>query len=379
MVQRVFSFVTLVIFLLACLSLPVEVTDPIRSSAVASFAPVWHVASRFKSYLKDRPIFSSSPAAPQEAELQIEVQSLKAQLDAQDAWKGWLEHLRTESATLETLRTNAPFFQRRYEEMNDLIRRQFFAVLAPVIYRDPSSWSSSLWIQVGQKDNETLGRTVVAKNSPVVLGSSLVGVVEFVGRSQSRVRLITDSGLVVSVRAARGKLQDRELSRHLTALQTQISSRKDLFAEEEQKLFFCKILEQLQSRLGSEDGYFAKGQLQGSFAPFWRSRGLLLQGVGFNYDYPDAEGPARELRTGKPIGSSGLAVPLIQEGDTLVTSGLDGVFPAGLQVASVTNVSPLAEGAYAYDIQARPLAEHLNDLQTVFVLAPLAVEKEDSE
>ncbi len=377
MIHRLFSFVTLGFFLLFLLGVPKQASDPIRAYAVASFAPAWNLAHRFKSYLQDRPLFRS-PERPslEAAELQIESQGLRAQLDTQAAWKSWTQHIEAQLDLLKQLKVDLhqPFFQRRWEEMNDLVHRQFFAILAPVIYRDPSSWSSSLWIQAGQKDNESLGRLVIAKNSPVVIGSSLVGVVEFVGWQQSRVRLITDSGLIVSVRASRGKREDRELSQLVQALEDRVSSQQNLPLDEQEKTYFLNVLKRLRHVTGSEDGYYAKGHLQGSSAPFWRSRGLSLKGVGFNYDYPDQEGPSRELRTGKPIGVLGPEVPILREGDLLVTSGLDGVFPAGLHVGLVMKIDRLSEGSYAYDLEARPTACHFNDLQHVFILPPLTLE-----
>ncbi len=377
MVQKLFSFVTLGCLLLALLGLPKPVSDPVRARVVGSFSPAWHFASRFKTYLKERPFFSLAPSQTQDvAELQLELTQLRSQLNLQSSWQDWLKHLESRLSLLQKLKQDEkhPFFQRRYEEMSELMERQFFAVLAPVIYRDPSSWSSSLWIQVGQKDNESLGRTVIAKNSPVVVGSSLVGVIEFVGKNQSRVRLITDSGLTISVRAARGHIQDQPISHWISMAQGRLNERNDLFANPEQKKIFLDTLKSMQDRLGVDDGYYAKGQLQGSFAPFWRSRDLLLQGVGFNYDYADKEGPGRDLRTGRPVGASGPETPLLKEGDVLVTSGLDGVFPAGIEVAVVAKISPLLDGAYGYEIQARPIASQLNDLETVFVLPPLSVE-----
>jgi rod shape-determining protein MreC len=376
-IHRLFSYVTLGFSLLIFLGLPQQASDPIRAYAVAAFAPAWHVAHRFKTYLYDRPFFHSSDRLSVESsELQIESQGLKSQLETQLAWKDWTQHIESQLASLQQLKIDVhqPFFQRRWEEMNDLVQRQFFAILAPVIYRDPSSWSSSLWIQAGQKDNESLGRVVVGKNSPVVVGSSLVGVVEFVGWQQSRVRLITDSGLIVSVRVARGKWQDRELSRQISFLEDRIGSRQDLPLNPQEKAYFLSLLQRLQQHTGSEDGYYAKGHLQGSSSSFWRARGLTLKGVGFNYDYPDQEGPSRQLQTGKPIGVAGVEVPILQEGDLLVTSGLDGVFPAGIQVGIVTGIKKLSEGSYAYNLEARPTASHFNDLQNVFILPPLTLE-----
>ncbi|MDP1608276.1 MAG: rod shape-determining protein MreC [Chlamydiales bacterium] len=375
--QRIFSLATLALVVLLLLSLPKGASDNLRFYAVASFTPAWNLAHRFGKYLQERPIFASTVSSSKEtAQLQLEIQHLRSQLEVQSAWKGWVEHVQSQIAVLGQLKAGPyqPFAERRWEEMNDLVQRQFFALLAPVIYRDPSSWSSSLWIQVGQKDNESLGRTVVAKNSPVVVGSSLVGVVEFVGAEQSRVRLITDSGLIVSVRAVRGKTQDIELSQLVERLQTRISCRSDLPFDASQKALLANLLHRLQTHVGSEDGYCAKGHLQGSSSPFWRSRGLYLKGVGFNYDYPDQEGPARELRTGRPVGTQGAELPLLKEGDLLVTSGLDGVFPPGIQVGIVTKIDPLLEGSYAYDLEARPTVPHFHDLGVVFVLPPLTLE-----
>ena len=378
MIQKFSSFITLWVLLLTLLSLPKTASDHLRSYAVASLVPAWRVADRIKDYLGDRPLFwpTSSSTTNEVAQLQIEIQSLRSQLEAQSDWRQWASHLESQLLALGQLKKglSQEFFQRRFEEMSDLVQRQYFALLAPVIYRDPSSWSSSLWIQVGEKDNQSLGRVVVAKNSPVVLGNSIVGVVEFVGAKQSRVRLITDSGLILSVRAARGNIQDRELSQQLRSLQERIILRKDLPLTSEQTQLFIDCLARIEGHLGGEEGLYAKGQLQGSSAPFWRARGLILKGSGFNYDYPDREGPARELRTGRPAGSSGPGVPLLKEGDLLLTSGLDGVFPAGLQAATVTSIGPLQEGAYSYELEARPTAFNLNDLRSVFVLPPLTSE-----
>ena len=99
----------------------------------------------------------------------------------------------------------------------------------------------------------------------------------------------------------------------------------------------------------------------GSSAPYQRSLSSKLKGIGFNCDVKDVEVPARDLRDGA----------VLQVGDLLVTSGLDGVFPPGLQVARVSTVSPLKEGAYAYELEAEPTAGNIHDLTGVSVLPPL--------
>ena len=67
-------------------------------------------------------------------------------------------------------------------------------------------------------------------------------------------------------------------------------------------------------------------------------------------------------------------MPLIEEGDLLVTSGLDGLFPKGISVAITTKVMPLKQGSFAYEIEAQPTAPSLNDLKFVFILPSLSGE-----
>jgi rod shape-determining protein MreC len=186
-------------------------------------------------------------------------------------------------------------------------------VPARVIMRSPTSWSSTIWISL-KSDTDR----VIQKNSPVLAGTSLVGVVEEVGAHSARVRLITDTHLIPSVRAKR------------------------------------------------KSSLLAKGELYGASEPLWRAPGGLLTGVGFNYDFPDDEGPARDLRTGA----------IIAVDDLLVTTGMDGVFPPDLEVARVVHVSPLSEGSTTYDITAKPTAENLLNLELVFVIQPVGASQE---
>lgn len=235
------------------------------------------------------------------------------------------------------------------------VKEPFSSAPAQVIYRDPSLWSSSLWVNVGESTNRAIGAKVVAKNSPVLAGNALVGVVEFVGEKQSRVRLITDSGLCPSVRIARGGLQNRELAHQIEALSQLLEKRDDL----EKANLLC-ALQTFKKNLGVhwDDGYLARGEVRGSSSPFWRSRGSMLKGVGFHFDFPEGTPPGQK-------------VPILKEGDLLVTTGLDGVFPPGLSVGTVMKVLPQKPGSYAYDINVRPVVSHFNDLQTLCIMAPV--------
>ncbi len=180
------------------------------------------------------------------------------------------------------------------------------------------------------------------------------------------------------MRAVRGSSQNREISQQIQALSSRIGKREDLFSSPVEKERILSELERLKAKIGTswEDGYLAKGELHGSSAPFWRARSPKLKGVGFNYDFADAEGPSRDLKMGRISTSSGsgAAIPLLKEGDLLVTSGLDGIFPPGLLVGTVDSIGPLKEGGYAYEIEAEPRVSHLNHLQTLFILPPLHFE-----
>jgi len=349
-----FPCVLLGLFLLAWTSLSVPVADKMRSWAVGFFTPAWRGAEEVKEYLSDRPIAGAKKRAPlEESMLQLENQRLKAQLELAKEW-----------IYFEMKRQRDP----KGVHFSGFLDLESKAIPAQVIYRDPSSWSSSLWVGVGEEDNRSVGRSIVARNSPVVDGRSLVGVIDYVGKRQSRVRLITDPSLTPSVRVVRTE-QPEEIAPLIDALTDKLKERDDLFG-------FASQLQSLKEKLGKKEGevFLAKGQLHGNGAPFWRSRDPILKGVGFNYDYCDSEGPARELKTGRPIVGADKPIPLILAGDRLVTSGLDGVFPKGISVAIATSVFPLEEGSYAYEIEARPTAQNLNDLKVVFVLPALSGE-----
>lgn len=342
------------LLLLAWTSLSRNTSDRIRSSAVRSFVPAWRCAEGVKEYLADRPISKGKKSESIESSLlKLENQRLAAQLEWAKEWILYQTKLECDP---------------RAAQLPGLRELRSKAVPAHVIYRDPSSWSSSLWIGVGEEDNREIGYTVVARNSPVVDGNSLVGVVEYVGKQQSRVRLITDSGLTPAVRVLRGG-PPHELCSLIDILSDQLTKKEDL-------LPFVNELQGLKEKLKSDESeiYLAKGELRGNGTPFWRSRQPILKGVGFNYDYSDAEGPARELRTGRTLAGLDKPIPLIQVGDHLVTSGFDGVFPKGISVAIATNVFPLKEGSFSYEIEARPTAVFLNDLKVVFVLPALSGE-----
>lgn len=369
------------------MSLPQKASERLRSCVVCSFAPPW----RGLSFVKEKSIclltlpFPGAAHSPQVSleleRLSQENQLLRSQIENVRDWLLYEDRIQEQVERYKSLSQTADadsiwkdFFTRRSKELCNALDLQIQSLPAKVIFREPASWSSTLWINLGEKDNEKIGKKIIGKNSPVLLGTSIVGVVEYVGRNQSRVRLITDSRLAPSVRACRGKEQNRFLLEHLETLIFSLELRDDLFSSHEEAAQIQQQLNRLKNTLLQRAGnlYLAKGELHGTSKPLWRSRSRILKGVGFNYDYPDQEGPARDLRSGAPYDTlrKGEAVPMLCPGDLLVTTGLDGVFPPGFRVAIVSTVQTLKEGASSYELEAISTAGNLDELTHVFVLSP---------
>ncbi len=248
------------------------------------------------------------------------------------------------------------FFQRRSEEEKKLLERQMQALLSKVIFREPSSWNRFLWVNVGEKENETLGRLIVAKNSPVLCGPYLVGVVDYVDKTKSRIRLITDSQMTLSVRAVRGSSQDRDLMYLVEALIERIKAQKEDPLYKEAVLFYESLQKKEET---GRDFYLLKGELRGSFDVGSMQKKPVLRGSGFNYQFEDEEFCAEFENLN------------LKKGDLLVTTGLDGVFPAGLKVAFISKVFPKKEGDLSYEIEALPCFSSMNDLSFLHIIPPL--------
>jgi cell shape-determining protein MreC len=372
-----FPYFLLIFFLFFILSISSKTTDKIREISISSIAPLNFFKKVSKTYPKNENGKNN---------LILENTLLKAQTEGVYEWLMFDQRIEEQFQKLKKL-SNKPcdelywkdFFRRRSEELKKILEIELQALPAKIIFREPSSWSSSIWINIGEKDNNALGRLIVGKNSPVIVNDSLVGVVEYVGKNESRVRLITDSGLVPSVRAVRGTTQDRSLIQIANALFERVHTRDDIFEnQKEREIFFSLLSKMIDSLLKNKaDYYLAKGELHGSSMPLWRGAGRKLKGIGFNYNYSDREGPERDLKTGKPLkkGFDFLDKAILKKGDLLVTSGMDGVFPAGLKVAVVSEIGDLEEGGYAYRIKAIPTALGIQDLNVVFVMPPLNFSK----
>jgi cell shape-determining protein MreC len=234
-------------------------------------------------------------------------------------------------------------------------------MIGKVIFRETTAWSSSFWINIGEKTNQHLGKTVIAKNSPVVIGTSVLGLVEVVGFNRSRIRLITDSSIIPSVRVLRGSPQKQVIVQGAKQLLEKIEMCEEIAKDHPVKKELTLLCQNLNT--SGENTYLAKGELRGMRTPHFRSRQALLLGVGFNNDFEDEEGGARNLQSGH----------LVKKGDILVTTGMDGIFPAGLRVGHVSKVHPLKEGSNAYELDVHSIIENFNDISFVTVLPPLEI------
>lgn len=318
-IYKPYGLLLVVIFIF--LSIPQSQVEKMHSVAVGFCAFPWKAIHKFEQIsarFMQFPLKGERQIDPEQIQvLKRENYALQLQIEMLEKYEEMEHVILRELDSLKKITENTPFFERRKKELLALLALQTKFISAKVVFREPVSWYSNVWIDVGETVNHKLGENIIVKNSPVVIGDVVVGVVEYVGKNRSRVRLITDATLTPSVRVLRQE---------------------------------------------SSDHYLAKGELSGASAPLWRERGRILKGVGFNYDFADEEGPARHLRSQQENS-------LIQNGDLLVTTGMDGVFPKGLKIARVTSVQTPREGACSYSILAETIVD-LEDLAYVNVLPP---------
>ncbi|BEU43693.1 rod shape-determining protein MreC [Chlamydia psittaci] len=223
-------------------------------------------------------------------------------------------------------------------------------ITSRVIYRDPSHWGSSCWVDVGSEHN-------IQKNSSVLSGKVLIGLVDYVGEKQSRIRLITDVGMQPSVIAVRGGIQAWLVKDRIQDLSKQIERLSDAYILEKDKYEKIYQLDELNISIqcGDENTLLLRGTLSGKGGPLWKDETLTLHGEGFCFS--DGKG--------------------LRVGDLLVTTGLDGVFPPGLLVAEITKVCLPREGACSYKIEAKSLAADLMNLSSVLILPAMEFNPND--
>ncbi len=355
--------------LFGILSLPSIFVESVRVKVASLFSFFWKTSSRISNSKESSLSVLNKQLESENLLLKKELIKLQSLVEFNQEVK----KLSKEKSHYEQLN-----MARRASESGFLESLYLKALPAQIIFRDPTQWMSCCWISVGEKTNERLGKKIVSKNSPVVLGRSVIGVIDQVGARHSRVRFLTDLGLKPSVRAVRGSLQQQLFLEHVEALMRSLKCHVELSLSNEEKTHLMTLLDEIHPHLLQQNKhlYLAKGIVHGRSFPLWKGGGYLLRGMGFNYDFSDEEGPARDLFSGAlQEGVVSLSQPpLLREGDLLLTTGMDGVFPAGLRVGEVLKVCPLKEGAFSYDLLALPAAGSFDELQTVYVLPSLEFE-----
>lgn len=374
--MRRYGYLILAAILLAILSVPDSFASHIRSASVGLIAPSWrHLANLKEMFLKITTVWPSGgyhtpPHIVKELEmtrlknyqLKLQLDLLKAQLQLNTVVSNQIDRLVQDT-------DQSAYGQRRKEEIFRQLELYSHAITARVIFRESSAWRSSVWVNVGESTNRRLKIQLIEKNSPVVLGTTVVGVIDHVGEHRSRVRLLTDHALTPSVRVIRGNEQKQFVFHEVEKVVRALSSYEGGAIAEKLK----PLLHHLEQGITPQEKnlYLAKGEIQGMRHPLWRSRGSVLQGQGFNYDFEDAEGPSRDLRTGRSS-SYDKGVPLIQSGDIVITTGMDGLFPAGLRVGTISKVYPLKEGASAYEADIVSFIDEFDHLLFVTILPSLS-------
>ncbi|MCH9621170.1 MAG: hypothetical protein S4CHLAM20_05870 [Chlamydiia bacterium] len=312
----------------------------------------------FAARPKDQKSIELSELKAENLHLREQIEEVKTYLQSED----YLEAIFKKCLYYETDTPSnySSYFKRRLDQFVSYLNVAKWQVPANVIYREPANWGSSIWVDVGEMQNKVYKKKIVAVDSPVIFGDQLIGVIEKVDKHKSLVRLITDSKVSPSVRCVRGAESQVLLKNSCLKLRELLS----LNEKNEYKSLIKAIDDQLEQFDETLTDYLAKGFLQGSSHPIWRSRSNELQGIGFNYDFADDEGAPRLLHeTNK--------VPLFQKGDALLTTGMDGVFPANLLVAYVSKVEPLKEGAVSCELKAKITLPEFSDLRKVTILPPV--------
>ena len=382
--QKKFIAIYFLIFamLLIVMNLSQPTNDNLRERSVALLAPLWERILSVKYFVnhpsQPSPFSSLSPEEERQSLqvenrlLDIELSYLQKQLDEQLFLSSKIAQVAAFST--DDARLMALDYQKSLQKMLKITKLRLKAVPARVIFRTIDTWNSSLWINVGKNSHEIDEEGIVSMNSPVVIGNAIIGLIDYVGKHQSRVRLITDNRLTPSVRAARGGEQEALIHSQIESLLHQMNHKKTYSLSSDDYSRLLQLLTQLKENLQplKKTWYLAKGELQGSTVPYRLNQNVFLKGSGFNYDYADEEGESRDLRNGKSLlYPQNTSIPILKTNDVLVTTGMDGIFPPGFQVAFVSHVGLLKEGDYFYDLEARPVAPSLEELTLVFVLPPL--------
>ena len=345
------AYLTIFLIIIISLSISKNSSTDIRNSGSSYIFPLWQKVFTLKEYFNQK-------IDPKTSKRKNKKKSLNELLATNQLYKRENEKLRK----IIRAQNNKQVDVQLNDENISYVAKA--AIYCEVIFKPMSKWNSIVFVNAGRKGNE-----VITKNSPVMAGNYLVGVVEEAFDNYSKVRLITDPNLIISVRAVRGESIQNSVTQEMieTLLdRTKKDQNQDLITE------LHKFHDSLKT--DEENSYLAKGELFGSQKPLGNVP-VILKGKGFNFDFDDEKGQSRDLRSGQKFSLNSLAdkssSSILAVGDILVTTGMDGVFPADLKIAKVTKIESLKEGDYYYTLEAKPLSKQLEDLSAVIILPAL--------
>ncbi len=304
----VFSYLLILFLLLASLTISKKTIETFRGDTISFLSPFLEKILSIKTFFS----FSESPPNGEKFTSQEQIQHLQLENQLLQIEIADLHHLlhyqkkiqikldQLAESNLEEFNELENLYQTASDRMIKNLKWQVKAIPARVIFRSFDQWNSIVWINVGENDNEKESIPVIAKNSPVLIDQAVVGVIDYVGKNQARVRLITDSTITPSVRVARGGEYDLLMTDYidniLHAITPKIAGSLNFDEYNQIKQLLSKLKQSLQPC--KKSWYLAKGELKGSILPIGYGP-PVLKGTGFNYDFPDEEGESRDLRTGK--------------------------------------------------------------------------------
>jgi len=303
--------------LVVALSIPEAISRKCRGAAAWAAAPIWAA-----------------------------VQGMDGGLSTEEALRLRIQHLEGENHQLKLQLQQ----QQHSQEQNG-------GIMAQVLAREAGLWDRFVWINVGRQTEGTQG--ILSRYSPVVVGTTLVGVVDYVGRRQSLVRLVTDPSCCPAVEIS-GRSDQQGVAvlsgqlLRLLQVQQESSSRLHINAGELRRLL------QALSTLTAEGAPPMQGIMHGQHI---ESDPPLLHGELFSSGWVSHQDNIAET-------------PWPKSGHALVTSGLDGVYPPGLLVGYLLELDVGVNTHPSCRFKAIPAAE-LNALSWLTVLAPRGFEPSD--
>jgi rod shape-determining protein MreC len=308
------------------------------------------------------------------AELNLENQVLKSQVNYIQEWLGAQQKFEDFFSELKKLEKTEHLAvmshdaqKKRIKILEDFLTYFGRYAVAKIIFKEPFSSSSFAWINLGENYNLKCGSTVIQKNSPVVFGDILVGIVDEVFPHFSKIRLITDPHLVVSVKALRGKEQLKSIQAKAEDLLDALELVQEIKYEKKEELISLLVNLNKDLQQDGHDRYYARGEISGAeYSPLLVFQNLL-SGSGFMLH----DQKTKQVQT---VGIKGFHEIAIKKGDLLVSTGMDGIIPNGLKVGFVTEVFPSNLGKAAYSIKAKSACDQLSELEYVQIL-PAVVDK----